>query len=119
MCACYFKCLTTENQSCFIKINCLFSLQRNTQERDGGRESPRPTPEAASLAEVPVAGSSSAAAVQELTVEAMKKKSISIINEYLNIKDVKVGKSVSLIFLLNNQKFFFFKALKAFIYNNY
>ena len=77
----------------------LISFQRNIQERGGGRESPRipesdPSIEAAvvgsAVAGSAVAGSAVAAPVQELTEEDMKKKSIAIIDEYLNIKDMSV-----------------------------
>lgn len=70
----------------------LFIFQRNTQDRDGGRESPRPTAEAAPAPpEAAAAGPPPAAAAQELTKDKMKKKSVSILEEYLNIRDVKVG----------------------------
>lgn len=65
-------------------IQSLISFQRNIQERDGGRESPR-TPESDPSTDAAVA-----APVQELTEEDMKKKSIAIIEEYLNIKDMSV-----------------------------
>ena len=75
-------------------------LQRNTQERDGGRESPRPTPAAAPAAEAAVPGPAAAASVQELSEEAMKKETYSIVDEYLNIRDVKVGETGSMMFFL-------------------
>ena len=65
-------------------IQSLISFQRNIQEHDGGRESPR-TPESDPSTDAAVA-----APVQELTEEDMKKKSIAIIEEYLNIKDMSV-----------------------------
>ena len=40
-----------------------------------------------------VAGSAALAASQEVTQELMKKKTLSIIDEFLNIKDMKVCKS--------------------------
>ena len=70
-------------------IQSLISFQRNIQERDGGRESPR-TPESDPSTEAAVVGSAVASPVQELTEEDMKKKSIAIIEEYLNIKDMSV-----------------------------
>ena len=70
-------------------IQSLISFQRNIQEHDGGRESPR-TPESDPSSEAAVVGSAVAAPVQELTEEDMKKKSIAIIEEYLNIKDMSV-----------------------------
>ena len=78
----------------------MFVFQRNTQERDGGRESPRPIPEAAPPAEAAVPGPAAAALVQELTEEAMEKKTLSIVDEYLNIRDVKVGETGLMMSLL-------------------
>ena len=40
-----------------------------------------------------VAGSAALAASQEVTEEMMKKKTLSIIDEFLNIRDNKVSKS--------------------------
>ena len=68
-------------------------FQRNIQERDVGRESPRLTPESDPSTDAAVA-----APVQELTEEDMKKKSIAIIEEYLNIKDMSVCLTVHLLF---------------------
>ena len=59
-----------------MKFWLFFSFQRNTQERDGGAEA------------------------QELTEEAMKKKALCIVDEYLNIRNVKVGETGSMMFLL-------------------
>ena len=66
----------------------LLIFQRNPQEREGGRESPRLTPEAASPVE---ATSASVSPTPELSEEVMKKKALSIIDEYLDIRDMKVG----------------------------
>ena len=71
-------------------IQSLISFQRNIQERDGGRESPRLTPESDLSSEAAVVGSAVAARVQELSEEDMKKKSIAIIEEYLIIKNMSV-----------------------------
>ena len=69
-------------------MRAFFNFQRNTQEREGGRESPRLTPEAASPVE---ASSASASPTPELTEEVMKKKAHAIIDEYLDIKYMEVG----------------------------
>lgn len=69
-------------------MHTLLIFQRNTQEREGGRESPRLTPEAASPVE---ATSASVSPTTELSEEVMKKKALSIIDEYLDIRDMKVG----------------------------
>ena len=78
----------------------LFVFQRNTQERDGRWGSLRPTPEAVPAAEAAVLGPAAAALVQELSEQAMKKKTLSIVDEYLNIRDVKVGHTGSMMVLL-------------------
>lgn len=66
----------------------MVDFQRVTQEREGGRESPRLTPEAPST---PEPTSASVSPAPELTPEVMKKKAKSIIEEYLNIRDMKVS----------------------------
>ena len=86
----------------YFSLSCLFSFQRTSQEREGGRESPR-TPEEVSPAagpsgDVPVDGSLNSSAVNEVTKETMKKKTLSIIDEFLNIKDMKVSARGSLCF---------------------
>ena len=69
-------------------MHALLIFQRNTQEREGGRESPRLAPETASPVE---AASASVSPTPELSEEVMKKKALSIIDEYLDIRDMKVG----------------------------
>ena len=78
---------------------CLF-FQRTTQERDGKWGSPRPIPKAAPATEAAVLGPAAAALVQELSEEAMKKKTLFIVDKYLNIRDVKVGETGSMMVLL-------------------
>ena len=68
-----------------------FNFQRNTQEREGGRESPRLTQEAPSPVEAAAAAAASASPTPQLSVEVMKKKALSIIDEYLDIRDLQVG----------------------------
>ena len=84
-------------------VQSFISFQRNIQERDVGRESPRLTPESDPSAAV--VGSAVAAPVQELTEEDMKKKSIAIIEEYLNIRDMSVCLTVHLLFWGKYQSF--------------
>jgi len=69
-----------------------FNFQRNNQEREGGRESPRLIPVAASPVE---AASASVSPTPELSEEAMKKKAHAIIDEYLDIRDMKVGENAA------------------------
>lgn len=78
----------------------MITFQRNVQQRDGGRESPRPIPEAAPPAEPAAPDPAAVASIQELSEEAMKKKTLSIIDEYLNIRDPKVSESVLQAILL-------------------
>ena len=73
-------------------MHALLIFQRNTQEREGGRESPRLTPETASPVE---ATSASVSPTPELSEEVMKKKALSIIDEYLDIRDMKVGETAA------------------------
>ena len=80
-------------------------FQRNIQERDVGRESPRLTPESDPSPGAAVVGSAVAPPVQELTEEDMKKKSIAIIEEYLNIRDMSVCLTVHLLFWGKYQSF--------------
>ena len=86
-------------------VQSLISFQRNIQQRDVGRESPRLTPKSDPSTEAAVVGSAVAAAVQELTEEDMKKKSVAIIEEYLNIKDMTVCLTVHLLFWGKYQSF--------------
>jgi len=69
-----------------------FNFQRNTQERGGGREFPRLTPEEASPVEVACA-CASVTLTTELSEEVMKKKALSIIDDYLDMRDIKVGET--------------------------
>jgi len=86
-------------------VQSLISFQRNIQERDVGRESPRLTPKSDPFTEAAVVGSVVETAVQELTEEDMKKKSVAIIEEYLNIKDMTVCLTVHLLFWGKYQSF--------------
>ena len=86
-------------------------FQRNIQERDVGRESPRLTPESDPSTEAAVVGSAVAPPVQELTEEDMKKKSLAIIEEYLNIRDMSVCLTVHFIILGEISEFLQFVAI--------
>ena len=86
-----------------LSLSCLFSFQRTRQEREDGRESLRTaTGEAATAAgsagDVPVDAPMNSSAVLQVTEETMKKKTVSIIDEFLNIKDMKVSKRGSFCF---------------------
>ncbi|KAL9970594.1 hypothetical protein ACROYT_G022998 [Oculina patagonica] len=75
-----------EREKALEAVRAVTQPKRNTQEREGGRESPRLTPEAASPVE---STSASVSPAPELSEEVMKKKSKSIIEEYLDIRDMK------------------------------
>ncbi|CAH3173904.1 unnamed protein product, partial [Porites evermanni] len=62
--------------------------KRNTQARGGGRGSFILKPGAENFLEVASVGSAVSVPVQELTVEDMEKKSVVIIEEYLNSKNM-------------------------------
>ena len=51
--------------------------------------------------------------MQELSEEAMKKRTLSIVDEYLNIRDVKVGQTGSMMVLL------FLGFLVVFVFGGY
>ncbi|XP_027039827.1 eukaryotic translation initiation factor 4 gamma 3-like isoform X3 [Pocillopora damicornis] len=75
-----------EREKALEAVRAVTQPKRNTQEREGGRESPRLTPEAPST---PEPTSASVSPAPELTPEAMKKKAKAIIEEYLDIRDMK------------------------------
>ena len=71
-------------------VQSLISFQRNTQARGGVRGSFILKPGAENFLEVAFVGSAVSVPVQELTVEDMEKKSVAIIEEYLNSKNMTV-----------------------------
>ncbi|PFX24037.1 Eukaryotic translation initiation factor 4 gamma 1 [Stylophora pistillata] len=81
-----------EREKALEAVRAVTQPKRNNQEREGGRESPRLTPEASSTPEAPSTPEPTSASVSpapELTPEEMKKKANAIIEEYLAIKDMK------------------------------
>ncbi|KAK2557679.1 Eukaryotic translation initiation factor 4 gamma 1 [Acropora cervicornis] len=82
-----------EREKALQAVRAAMQPKRASQEREGGRESPRttgePSPAAGSLGDVPIDGSVNSSAAPEVTKETMKKKTLSIIDEFLNIKDMK------------------------------
>lgn len=77
-----------EREKALEAVRAVLQPKRNTQEREGGRESPRLTPEAASPVEAAPA-SVSVTPTTELSEEVMKKKALSIIDEYLDIRSIE------------------------------
>ncbi|XP_068699668.1 eukaryotic translation initiation factor 4 gamma 1-like isoform X2 [Montipora foliosa] len=69
-------------------VRAAMQRKRASQDRGSGRESPRTTEEVAQATDSG-AGSAALAASQEVTQELMKKKSLSIIDEFLNIRDMR------------------------------
>ncbi|XP_068754257.1 eukaryotic translation initiation factor 4 gamma 1-like isoform X2 [Montipora capricornis] len=69
-------------------VRAAMQRKRASQDRGSGRESPRTTAEVAPATDSG-AGSAALAASQEVTQELMKKKSLSIIDEFLNIRDMR------------------------------
>lgn len=82
-----------EREKALQAVRAAMQPKRASQEREGGRESPRttgePSPAAGSLGDVPIDGSVNSSAAPDVTKETMKKKTLSIIDEFLNIKDMK------------------------------
>lgn len=81
-----------EREKALEAVRAVTQPKRNNQEREGGRESPRLTPEASSTPEAPSTPEPTSASVSpapELTPEEMKRKANAIIEEYLAIKDMK------------------------------
>ncbi|XP_067049719.1 eukaryotic translation initiation factor 4 gamma 1-like isoform X3 [Acropora muricata] len=82
-----------EREKAVQAVRAAMQPKRASQEREGGRESPRttgePSPAAGSLGDVPIDGSVNSSAAPEVSKETMKKKTLSIIDEFLNIKDMK------------------------------
>ncbi|XP_068754239.1 eukaryotic translation initiation factor 4 gamma 1-like isoform X3 [Montipora capricornis] len=79
-----------EREKAVEAVRVAMQPKRASQERESGRESPRTTADVAPAADSgDVAGSAALAASQEVTEEMMKKKTLSIIDEFLNIRDNK------------------------------
>ncbi|XP_067048900.1 eukaryotic translation initiation factor 4 gamma 1-like isoform X2 [Acropora muricata] len=82
-----------EREKAVQAVRAAMQPKRTSQEREGARESPRTTgeasPAAGSSSDVPVDGSVNSSTAPEVTKKTMKKKTLSIIDEFLNIRDMK------------------------------
>ncbi|KAM7445324.1 regulation of mRNA cap binding [Porites harrisoni] len=79
---------TQEREKALEAVRAVTQPKRNTQARGGGRGSFTLKPGAENFLEVASVGSAVSVPVQELTVEDMEKKSVAIIEEYLNSKNM-------------------------------